>query len=94
MRSTAAPYTESRLARLVRNKRVGFPVVEQSYSSLLQSIVAFTQLRRGLVLINKSGVLEAENVRMPIDIFESCNWPLSAWGNIFLEKATRALAFF
>ncbi len=29
MRSTAAPYTESRLARLVRNKRVGFPVVEQ-----------------------------------------------------------------
>jgi hypothetical protein len=26
--STAAPYTESRLARLVRNKRVGFPVVE------------------------------------------------------------------
>ncbi len=28
MRSTAAPYTESRLARLVRNKRVGFPVVE------------------------------------------------------------------
>jgi hypothetical protein len=30
--STAAPYTESRLARLVRNKRVGFPVLEQ-YSS-------------------------------------------------------------
>ncbi len=29
--STAAPYTESRLARLVRNKRVGFPVVEQVY---------------------------------------------------------------
>jgi hypothetical protein len=29
VRSTAAPYTESRLARLVRNKRVGFPVVEQ-----------------------------------------------------------------
>ena len=29
MRSTAAPHTESRLARLVRNKRVGFPVVEQ-----------------------------------------------------------------
>jgi hypothetical protein len=28
-RSTAAPYTESRLARLVRNKHVGFPVVEQ-----------------------------------------------------------------
>jgi hypothetical protein len=29
-RSTAAPYTESRLAHLVRNKCVGFPVVEQS----------------------------------------------------------------
>jgi hypothetical protein len=28
VRTTAAPYTESRLARLVRNKRVGFPVVE------------------------------------------------------------------
>jgi hypothetical protein len=31
VRSTAAPYTESRLARLVRNKRVGFPVVEHIY---------------------------------------------------------------
>ncbi len=30
VRTTAAPYTETRLARLVRNKRVGFPVVEQS----------------------------------------------------------------
>ncbi len=29
VRSTAAPYTESRLARLVRNKSVGFPIVEQ-----------------------------------------------------------------
>jgi hypothetical protein len=31
VRSTAAPYTESRLAHLVRNKCVGFPVVEQKY---------------------------------------------------------------
>jgi hypothetical protein len=30
VRSTAAPYTESRLTHLVRNKCVGFPVVEQS----------------------------------------------------------------
>jgi hypothetical protein len=30
VRSTAAPYTESRLAHLVRNKCVGFPVVEQT----------------------------------------------------------------
>ncbi len=29
MRSTTAPYTESRLAHLVRNKCVGFPVVEK-----------------------------------------------------------------
>jgi hypothetical protein len=34
VRSTAAPYTESRLARLVRNKRVGFPVVEQGRWSM------------------------------------------------------------
>jgi hypothetical protein len=34
VRSTAAPYTESRLTRSVANERVGFPVVEQ-YVSLL-----------------------------------------------------------
>jgi hypothetical protein len=28
VRSTAAPYTESRLTRSVANERVGFPVVE------------------------------------------------------------------
>jgi hypothetical protein len=31
VRSTAAPYTESRLTRSVANERVGFPVVEQIY---------------------------------------------------------------
>jgi hypothetical protein len=31
VRSTAAPYTESRLTRSVANERVGFPVVEQPY---------------------------------------------------------------
>jgi hypothetical protein len=31
VRSTAAPYTESRLTRSVANERVGFPVVEQSF---------------------------------------------------------------
>jgi hypothetical protein len=30
VRSTAAPYTESRLTRSVANERVGFPVVEHS----------------------------------------------------------------
>jgi hypothetical protein len=29
VRSTTAPYTESRLTRSVANERVGFPVVEQ-----------------------------------------------------------------
>jgi hypothetical protein len=29
VRSTTAPYTEFRFAHLVRNKCVGFPVVEQ-----------------------------------------------------------------
>ncbi len=33
MRSTAAPYTESRLTRSVANERVGFPVVEHYLSS-------------------------------------------------------------
>jgi hypothetical protein len=32
VRSTAAPYTESRLTHLVRNKCVGFPVVEHCLS--------------------------------------------------------------
>jgi hypothetical protein len=32
VRSTAAPYTESRLTHLVRNKCVGFPVVEQFFT--------------------------------------------------------------
>jgi hypothetical protein len=33
VRSTAAPYTESRLTRSVANERVGFPVVEQRDSA-------------------------------------------------------------
>jgi hypothetical protein len=32
VRSTTAPYTESRLTRSVANERVGFPVVEQGYN--------------------------------------------------------------
>jgi hypothetical protein len=35
VRSTAAPYTESRLTHLVRNKCVGFPVVEQNQTFIL-----------------------------------------------------------
>jgi hypothetical protein len=39
VRSTAAPYTESRLTHLVRNKCVGFPVVEQVYCRLLENVI-------------------------------------------------------
>ncbi len=41
MRSTAAPYTESRLARLLRNKRVGFLVVEQVSKNLFGLSISF-----------------------------------------------------
>jgi hypothetical protein len=49
VRSTAAPYTESRLTHLVRNKCVGFPVVEHilylsSYSNVPARQVA--QIRK------------------------------------------------
>jgi hypothetical protein len=36
VRSTAAPYTESRLTRSVANERIGFPVVEQRYTSFFK----------------------------------------------------------
>ena len=36
MRSTAAPYTESRLTRSVANERVGFPVVEHKVCTQLR----------------------------------------------------------
>jgi hypothetical protein len=35
VRSTAAPYTESRLTRSVANERVGFPVVEHPHITKL-----------------------------------------------------------
>jgi hypothetical protein len=38
VRSTAAPYTESRLTHLVRNKCVGFPVVEQYIIHVVKTI--------------------------------------------------------
>jgi hypothetical protein len=45
VRSTAAPYTESRLTHLVRNKCVGFPVVEQKYYFCEKSIFLHTFLK-------------------------------------------------
>jgi hypothetical protein len=41
VRSTAAPYTESRLTHLVRNKCVGFPVVEQYIILNLRELLNF-----------------------------------------------------
>jgi hypothetical protein len=41
VRSTAAPYTESRLTHLVRNKCVGFPVVEHIYINYMHFHKAF-----------------------------------------------------
>jgi hypothetical protein len=36
VRSTAVPYTESRLTRSVANERVGFPVVEHLITQILK----------------------------------------------------------
>jgi len=56
VRSTTAPYTESRLTRSVANERVGFPVVEQKVSidhSLVSivnhQIVGFSKKQRSVV---------------------------------------------
>jgi hypothetical protein len=39
VRSTAAPYTESRLTRSVANERVGFPVVEHLRIQIHGSVI-------------------------------------------------------
>jgi hypothetical protein len=48
VRSTTAPYTESRLTRSVANERVGFPVVEQ-YSTLIKEKIKFSSYRRKFI---------------------------------------------
>jgi hypothetical protein len=44
VRSTAAPYTESRLTRSVANERVGFPVVEQQCTLFFYETFTFISL--------------------------------------------------
>ena len=46
MRSSAAPYTESRLTRSVANERVGFPVVEHCslFYHLVMNVKAYLTL--------------------------------------------------
>jgi hypothetical protein len=49
VRSTAAPYTESRLTRSVANERVGFPVVEQFlFPSRIFPLLTFEPMVEGL----------------------------------------------
>jgi hypothetical protein len=48
VRSTAAPYTESRLTHLVRNKCVGFPVVEQYYTNKIIMVKVQPLLRKNV----------------------------------------------
>jgi hypothetical protein len=43
VRSTTAPYTESRLTRSVANERVGFPVVEHPVSPIRGVVDSPTQ---------------------------------------------------
>jgi hypothetical protein len=54
VRSTTAPYTESRLAHLVRNKRVGFPVVEQQVCNGLCSFFGNWKMKKWRRFVNTS----------------------------------------
>ncbi len=57
VRSTTAPYTESRLAHLVRNKCVGFPVVEQVICT--QKVYSYCHLLLKLLyIVGKSSFLK------------------------------------
>ncbi len=71
MRSTAAPYTESRLARLVRNKRVGFPVVEQVLWLLFHHLAVFRYVAHLAIranLLECLAVMEAPHVEIQISL--------------------------
>jgi hypothetical protein len=65
VRSTAAPYTESRLTHLVRNKCVGFPVVEQVYTE-----IRFVWVRAKFI----SGTLVEDKNAHKICIRETGEW--------------------
>jgi hypothetical protein len=54
VRSTAAPYTESRLTRSVANERVGFPVVEQC---ITPRILFYTRFYRLVSVITNYRIL-------------------------------------
>jgi hypothetical protein len=52
VRSTAAPYTESRLTRSVANERVGFPVVEHRLTrSVANERVGFLVVEQQYILL-------------------------------------------
>ncbi len=57
MRSTAAPYTESRLTRSVANERVGFPVVEHFLFSSISKISLFLAVYKSRFSVSYKVVL-------------------------------------
>jgi hypothetical protein len=71
VRSTAAPYTESRLTHLVRNKCVGFPVVEQQlfYFFLLFFVIVGSRIRPGW---KKIGIWDKHPRSAPLKPTEEC----------------------
>ncbi len=65
MRSTAAPYTESRLTRSVANERVGFPVVEHPVfvkTSPKHSFSVIQNERFGLVFVKTGSIISGTGV--------------------------------
>jgi hypothetical protein len=53
VRTSAAPYTESRLAHLVRNKCVGFPVVEQTQPNIFKQEKKIFKLEKQIFKLEK-----------------------------------------
>jgi hypothetical protein len=62
VRSTAAPYTESRLTRSVANERVGFPVVEQ----FVFSVICLLQIIKKLISGHDNGIFISFNPTLSI----------------------------
>ncbi len=73
VRSTAAPYTESRLTRSVANERVGFPVVEhqQNYGNLfLKSCLCTILLFKAALFCSSRETHRLSSIYTLLDIVE------------------------
>ncbi len=66
MRTTAAPYTESRLAHLVQNKCVGFPVVEHLVRGDVQETLVRGDVQETLHVKWMRKPWLGENIRKPL----------------------------